>query len=448
MRILIAQYMTFFPNDFKQENKKLHHIAATNLEDEKCHTDEMLNQSNVRNRAQMELNSNLKRKKLENHETSKKTKKIEHFLTESQEEYQSDDSSNESNWSEEGKLQEETWERKNLKRKPTRISFLKKPSGKISFNEKVHLTFTICCRTAYSKSNHASPMVAFNACDKWYHVDCINFTHAFVHSVPFFVCPNCIDMSFGVCFLYIRHRASGMVDLQIKDITEICNEHSSSNSFTQKLIKFHKYPSQYTKSGRIFVLSSLNILTNCVTTNRHLNCYIKALIQIILGSSVVYFLPDTLIHDSELTKLLLFVKKKLCGMIDMPNQIETKDRSSTDPNEPVMSMILKTAMNKDYRKKEMEDARFFLSFLLDKIIDDDTLCENPFLLNLAQLRKCQTCDSVDGSVVDGTMFDINVWATDRDDIIDVRSRMWCTFYCDIDMLGNENCFHCENQIEC
>lgn len=97
MRILIAQYMTFFPNDFKQENKKLHHIAATNLEDEKCHTDEILNQSNVRNRAQMELNSNLKRKKLENHETSKKTKKIEHFLTESQEEYQSDDSSNESN---------------------------------------------------------------------------------------------------------------------------------------------------------------------------------------------------------------------------------------------------------------------------------------------------------------------------------------------------------------
>ena len=65
MRILIAQYMTFFPNDFKQENKKLHHIAATNLEDEKCHTDEILNQSNVRNIAQMELNSNLKRKKLE-----------------------------------------------------------------------------------------------------------------------------------------------------------------------------------------------------------------------------------------------------------------------------------------------------------------------------------------------------------------------------------------------
>ena len=62
-------------------------------------------------------------------------------------------------------------------------------------------------------------------------------------------------------FSYIRHHAPEVIDLQIKDITEICKEHSSSNSLTQKLIKFHKYASQYTKSGRIFLSPSLNILT-------------------------------------------------------------------------------------------------------------------------------------------------------------------------------------------
>ena len=66
-----------------------------------------------------------------------KKKKIEHFLTESQEEYQSDNSSNKSSCSEEVKLQEETWERKNLKRKPGRTSFLKRSSRKISFNKKM-----------------------------------------------------------------------------------------------------------------------------------------------------------------------------------------------------------------------------------------------------------------------------------------------------------------------
>ena len=79
-----------------------------------------------------------------NHKTSKKKKKerkkVEHFLTESQEEYQSDDSSNKSNCSEEGKLQEETWERKNLKSNPSRTSFIKKPSRKISFNKNTSKT--------------------------------------------------------------------------------------------------------------------------------------------------------------------------------------------------------------------------------------------------------------------------------------------------------------------
>ena len=107
-----------------------------------------------------------------------------------------------------------------------------------------------------------------------------------------------------------------------------------------------------------------------------------------------------------------------------------------------MSMIINTTMNKDYRKKEMEDARFFLSCLLDKIFANDALCENPFLFKLAQLRKCQTYNSVDGSVVVGAIVDINVGATNRYDITDACSFMWGAFYWDIDIVCKENCFNC------
>ena len=48
---------------------------------------------------------------------------------------QSDDASNKSNCNEEGKLLEETWERKNLKSKHCGTSFIKKPSRMISFNK-------------------------------------------------------------------------------------------------------------------------------------------------------------------------------------------------------------------------------------------------------------------------------------------------------------------------
>ena len=42
-----------------------------------------------------------------------------------------------SNCSEEGKLQEETWKMKTLKRKPSRISFTTKLSRKLSLNKNV-----------------------------------------------------------------------------------------------------------------------------------------------------------------------------------------------------------------------------------------------------------------------------------------------------------------------
>lgn len=65
------------------------------------------------------------------------------------------------------------------------------------------------CRTAYSESNHASPMATCNACDEWYQIDCISSTQTFVHTVPLSVRSDCIDMSFGGYFWYIRHQVPG-----------------------------------------------------------------------------------------------------------------------------------------------------------------------------------------------------------------------------------------------
>ena len=65
MRTFTALPMAILLMILKKKNTKLHHTAATNLEDNKRHADEMLNQNNVRNIAQTELNSTLKRKKIE-----------------------------------------------------------------------------------------------------------------------------------------------------------------------------------------------------------------------------------------------------------------------------------------------------------------------------------------------------------------------------------------------
>ena len=56
---------------------------------------------------------------------------------------------------------------------------------------------------------------------------------------------------------------------------------------------------------------------------------------LLLGSSVAYFLPDLMSHDTEIISELLCVKKHLSNITDMAYSFEIKDRSSSD-GEPIL----------------------------------------------------------------------------------------------------------------
>ena len=90
----------------------------------------------------------------------------------------------------------------------------------------------------------------------------------------------------------------------------------------------------------LFTAPSLNILTSRGITNRHINCYINAPIQILLGSSVAYFLPDLMSHDTEIIRELLFVKEHLSNKTDMAYSFDMKYTSSSD-GKPVLPKILR-----------------------------------------------------------------------------------------------------------
>ena len=125
------------------------------------------------------------------------------------------------------------------------------------------------CRKRFNKNDPSSPMVVCNICDEWYHVECVRFFYPFVIAVPFFVCSNCVDTALSG---FLSHIKRGI-------------------------------------------------------NNRHFNSYINAPIQILLGYSVAYFLPDLMSYDTEIIRELLFVKKHLSNTKNMENSFEMKNRS-------------------------------------------------------------------------------------------------------------------------
>ena len=57
-------------------------------------------------------------------------------------------------------------------------------------------------------------------------------------------------------------------------------------------------------------------------------------------------------------------------------------------------------MNKDYRIKEMEDVRYFLLALLEHVLNDTGVYDNPFTSTMAWLEKGFSYNNLTGSIVD------------------------------------------------
>ena len=96
----------------------------------------------------------------------------------------------------------------------------------------------------------------------------------------------------------------------------------------------------------VYAAPSISILTSRGITNRHFNCYICAPIQILLESSVAYFSTGFMLHNSEIIRELMFVKKYLPNKINMTYPFEMKDENSSD-GEQVLPKILTKIMEQD-----------------------------------------------------------------------------------------------------
>ena len=90
----------------------------------------------------------------------------------------------------------------------------------------------------------------------------------------------------------------------------------------------------------------------------------------------------------------------------------------------------------------MEEVPFFQLSLLQHVFDDKCVCDSPFNSTLVRLEKCLSCNNVTGSIADSTVIYINVWPSDRNDVIDLESLFQGTFCCDFDMHGRKHCISC------
>ena len=65
-------------------------------------------------------------------------------------------------------------------------------------------------------------------------------------------------------------------------------------------LKYHKFHSIYQENQTRKSIRSLRILSSKGSSNKYLNCYISAALQLLLGTSVSEMLPSLLESDAAL----------------------------------------------------------------------------------------------------------------------------------------------------
>lgn len=89
----------------------------------------------------------------------------------------------------------------------------------------------------------------------------------------------------------------------------------------------------------------------------------------------------------------------MSNKVAMLYPFEMKDRSSSDQI-PVLAEILRKTINKEYRIKEMEDVQYFLLVLLEHVVNDTGVYDNPVTSTMACLEKGFSCNNLTESIVD------------------------------------------------
>ena len=168
--------------------------------------------------------------------------------------------------------------------------------------------FCICQKT-YNIGKEASAMIGCDLCNEWYHNNCIDFEPSFTHAVTLFICHHCIDSRFlhFVSFLTLKlHDVYGHRPISIK---ESYKEFLRMPENIKNTLKYHKFHSIYQENQTRKKIRSLRILSSKGISNKYLNCYMSAALQLLLGTSVSKMLPSLLEPDTALNRNINLPKK-------------------------------------------------------------------------------------------------------------------------------------------
>ena len=188
---------------------------------------------------------------------------------------------------------------------------------------------------------------------------------------------------------------------------------SIKQSFTEFLVmndaiklrlNYHQFPPLYQQNQNKKLIGKVKILSIKVISNQYLNCYINAVLQLLISTSVSEMLPSQLQSNSTLNSNIHFVRRNLHSTSNYPYSFSQCDRKSIHPKVPILGQILTKVLQKDYTKKEMVGSSEFLTSLISKLFENE-ITGKPF----ANLEQCLACNFTEGEIEGNNCMRVMVW---------------------------------------
>ena len=282
------------------------------------------------------------------------------------------------------------------------------------------LRFCVCNKT-YNKSTETSSMVACDICDEWYHTKCLGIESSFAHSVPVYVCKCCIDKIFSGFLQFLRYNLYFLLENENIDFSQLFDLFQEYNSLTKKICKFHQFPSYWKGSLPSRSISKMQMLArSCIKDSKSES--LSLVLQILLGSSLCYFLPNILSTNTKLNGHLSVLKQELQN-----SHIQRGPGSSISIFNQILDILQIDELN------VKSSSSYFLQSIIEKLYEEG-IEENPFESTFAKVLQCQKCKSLSGGTVKKNVINVTLWPTDRSGEMSLPSLLWGNLCCDVSQL--------------
>ena len=222
---------------------------------------------------------------------------------------------------------------------------------------------------------------------------------------------------------------------------------SIKQSFTEFLVvndaiklrlNYHQFSPLYQQNQNKKLIGKVKILSIKVISNQYLNCYISAVLQLLISTSVSEMLPSQLQSNSTLNCNIHFVRRNLHSTSNYPYSFSQCDRKIIHPKVPILGQILTEVLQKDYRKKEMVFSSELMTSLISKLFEDE-ITDNPFEIIFTNLEQCLACNFTEGEIEENNYMRIMVWDSDRNESIRLQLLIWDSYCCNLEMKSNNKC---------